>query len=104
MSRKTNYLSKVSPIIVLAALIAVAVPLLSPQTTHANSVPLYSFNGSDGSYPQATLTQGSDGNFYGTTYSGGAQSLGTVFKITSGGSLITLYSFSGSDGARLPLF
>ena len=42
--------------------------------------------------------QGSDGNFYGTTYYGGANDDGTVFQITPGGSLTTLYSFA--DGQR----
>ena len=45
--------------------------------------------------------QGSDGNFYGTTSCGGANGLGTVFKITPSGTLTTLYSFAGSDGASL---
>jgi uncharacterized repeat protein (TIGR03803 family) len=46
--------------------------------------------------------QGSDGNFYGTTYYGGytnlnaGQGYGTVFRITPGGTLTTLYSFSNS--------
>ncbi len=40
------------------------------------------------------LIQATDGNFYGTTYSGGANiNGGTVFKITPEGSLTTLYSF-----------
>ena len=39
--------------------------------------------------------QGSDGNFYGTTYYGGANNVGTVFEITPGGTLTTLYSFAG---------
>jgi uncharacterized repeat protein (TIGR03803 family) len=35
-----------------------------------------------------------DGNFYGTTFNGGAKGIyGTVFKITPGGVLTTLYSF-----------
>jgi uncharacterized repeat protein (TIGR03803 family) len=42
--------------------------------------------------------QGSDGNFYGTTYAGGANGDGTVFKITPSGTLTTLYNFAGSDG------
>jgi len=63
---------------------------------------LYSFtDGSDGGYPPAGLIQGSDGNFYGTTNVGGAKDFGTVFKITPGGTLTTLYSFTdGSDGGE----
>jgi uncharacterized protein (TIGR03437 family) len=57
----------------------------------------------DGSQPAAGLTQGSDGNFYGTTPHGGANTEnndGTVFKITPGGTLTTLHSFcSVSDCA-----
>jgi uncharacterized repeat protein (TIGR03803 family) len=37
-------------------------------------------NGTDGSGPQAPLIQATDGNFYGTTSSGGTVNLGTVFK------------------------
>ena len=59
---------------------------------------LYSFKGyagSDGSGPQSTLIQGSDGNFYGTTTSGGANTHGgTVFKITPEGVESVLYSFT----------
>jgi uncharacterized repeat protein (TIGR03803 family) len=44
--------------------------------------------------------QGSDGNFYGTTYDGGAYGWGTVFRITPSGSLTNLWMFTGcSDGA-----
>ena len=46
----------------------------------------------------AGLVQCSDGSFYGTTYQGGANGGGTVFRITATGALTTLYSFSGSDG------
>jgi uncharacterized repeat protein (TIGR03803 family) len=60
---------------------------------------LHSFDGTDGSGPNAGLIQGTDGHFYGTTYSGGASSNGTVFKINATGGLITLYSFDGTDGS-----
>src|ERR1051326_2102838 len=63
---------------------------------------LYSFNGAaDGANPQAGVAQGSDGNFYGTTYAGGASNVGTIYKITSAGALTPLYSFTGgSDGGN----
>ena len=60
---------------------------------------LYSFtNGSDGGYPTASLVQGSDGSFYGTTWAGGTNGDGTVFKISTTGTLTTLHSFGGTDG------
>ena len=62
---------------------------------------LYSFTGgNDGSQPQAGLVQGSDGNFYGTTFAGGASDEGTVFRVTAAGAFTTLHSFSGADGAN----
>ena len=60
---------------------------------------LHSFNGLDGFEPQGTLVQGNDGNFYGTTGSGGTGRYGTVFKITPGGMLTTLASFDASNGS-----
>src|SRR5215468_9268479 len=58
----------------------------------------------DGSLPDAGLIQASDGNFYGTTFWGGSQDSGTIFKITPGGSLTTLHSFCSlakcADGAN----
>ena len=66
--------------------------------------PLYDFcsqdNCTDGQYPVTVLLEGADGNFYGTTQSGGTNGgAGTVFKITPSGTLTTLYSFAGPDGA-----
>jgi uncharacterized repeat protein (TIGR03803 family) len=66
---------------------------------------LYAFSGADGANPAAGLVQGSDGNFYGTTYSGGTNALaaGTVFKISPNGALATLHSFSGDDDGGGPV-
>jgi len=63
---------------------------------------LYSFCGetacADGFEPDATLIQATNGDFYGTTYGGGANNYGTVFKVTPSGSLTTLYSFCSQSG------
>jgi uncharacterized repeat protein (TIGR03803 family) len=55
----------------------------------------------DGILPDGGLTLGTDGNLYGTTYTGvDAATYGTVFKITPGGNLTPLYTFTdGADGA-----
>ncbi len=69
--------------------------------TGAESV-LYSFGASttDGASPNSLLLGFVDGNFYGTTYAGGAYGNGSVFKITPAGVETILYSFgaSASDG------
>ena len=56
---------------------------------------LNSFNNTDGANPFGALIQASDGNLYGTTLEGGSStnSDGTIFKITTGGTLTSLYSF-----------
>jgi uncharacterized repeat protein (TIGR03803 family) len=67
---------------------------------------LHSFDWMDGFYPHAGLIQGTDGNFYGTTLSGGnsacdfGSGCGTVFKITPAGQLTTLHSFDLTDGSE----
>jgi uncharacterized repeat protein (TIGR03803 family) len=64
---------------------------------------LYSLTGFyDGSNPHAGLIQGRDGYFYGTTYYGGTNDYGNVFKISPGGALVTLYSFSGGVDGSFP--
>jgi uncharacterized repeat protein (TIGR03803 family) len=71
---------------------------LSPTGTLTT---LYSFcsepNCTDGDGPGG-LIQASDGNFYGTTYYGGAYDKGTVFQLSPMGTLTTLHSFHGSIG------
>ena len=65
---------------------------------------LHSFAGAptDGNYPLAGLQQGSDGNFYGTTFIGGANDVGAVFKISPSGVESTLYSFATGGDANNP--
>ncbi len=62
----------------------------------------------DGAYPEASLIQGTDGDFYGTTYAGGDNDschseggCGTVFEITPTGTLTTLHNFDLKDGAEV---
>ena len=63
---------------------------------------LYSFCAqagcTDGENPGG-LVQATDGSFYGTTDAGGVYNYGTLFKVTPGGTLTTLHSFDGTDGA-----
>ncbi len=58
---------------------------------------LCSFNGSNGALPSG-LVQARDGNFYGTTISGGDGDNGTIFKVTREGMLTTLLSLSVTNG------
>lgn len=65
---------------------------------------LHSFDGTDGSEPNAPLVQARSGKFYGTTLAGGAHpyctpydGCGTVFEITPAGKLTTIYSFESAD-------
>ncbi len=59
----------------------------------------HSFVSGEGLAPYGDLTLASDGNYYGTTKSGGNSNLGTVFMMTPAGAVTTLHSFDGTDGA-----
>ncbi len=73
---------------------------LSAQTFN----PLVSFDYTDGALPYSSMIQGTDGNYYGTTIDGGLYGRGVVYKLTSGGTLSTVYSFCAqsncTDGAE----
>jgi len=85
---------------------AVALPAQTFTTIH-------SFDITDGATPYGGLLQGSDGEIYGTTQSGGVTNgacsfgeCGTIFSITTSGALTTLYEFCSqtncADGESLP--
>ena len=60
---------------------------------------LVNFDGSNGANPDPkALVQGADGNLYGTAQNGGANSSGTVFRMTPLGALTTLYDFCALPG------
>jgi uncharacterized repeat protein (TIGR03803 family) len=70
-------------------------------TTNGTLTTLVSFNSTNGASPQAALTLGNDGNFYGTTLHGGTTGgYGTVFKVTTNGMLTMLVSFNSTNGAN----
>jgi uncharacterized repeat protein (TIGR03803 family) len=55
----------------------------------------------DGCGPLAGVIQAKDGNFYGTTESGGTLGSGIIFKLTPGGVLTTLHTFDcGIEGCN----
>jgi uncharacterized repeat protein (TIGR03803 family) len=62
--------------------------------------------GADGAYPSAPLIQATDGNFYGTTQSGGGTGCGggcgTVFTMTPAGTLTVLHAFTGGWDGTAP--
>ena len=62
---------------------------------------LDSFDYTDGDLPYyAGVVQGPNGQFYGTTLYGGADGEGTVFSVTTSGTLTTVHSFDITDGAQ----
>jgi uncharacterized repeat protein (TIGR03803 family) len=75
-------------------------------TTTGTLTTLHGFALADGADPGG-LVQAADGNFYGVTYSGGANNnlcnsgtCGTVYRMTSAGALTTLHKFEYTDGAN----
>ena len=88
----------ISIAIVSVSLEFVCPPQLLMAQTYTD---LHEFNcaveGCSPTYPEI-LAQGRDGNLYGTTDSGGTSGMGTVFMITTSGTLTTLHNFSGLDG------
>ena len=53
----------------------------------------------NGASSRAALTLGKDGNFYGTTYDGGFNTEGTIFRVTTNGAITNLITFTGGNGA-----
>ena len=70
---------------------------ITPQDTLTT---LHQFSGhlgvADGSFPLLSLQSGA--LFYGTTITGGTNNHGTIFTITTAGTLTTLHQFSGTNG------
>ncbi|HXI83957.1 MAG TPA: choice-of-anchor tandem repeat GloVer-containing protein [Verrucomicrobiae bacterium] len=91
----------------LRLVIAVIPLLLACRAFNANALTetnLHFFVGfpGDGTDSRAKLVQGNDGNFYGTTFGGGTNNNGIVFRMSPSGTESNLYSFVGfpSDGGH----
>jgi len=79
-----------------------AIMRVTPAGT-ATVVHAFKGDATEGISPFAGPIQGSDGNLYGTTFSGGTQNLGTVYKLGLDGTYTNLYSFTTtSQGAYNP--
>ncbi len=95
--RPTNF-----ALLLFCALTVLAPPVAQAQTFNV----IYNFTGGqDGATPYAGLTMDKAGDFYSTTFSGGASKLGTVYRLKrSGSSWVAdgLHSFRGgaNDGAE----
>lgn len=72
---------------------------LHPRTSALKQ--LFSFKGTDGKEPDASLIW-AKGRLYGTTYGGGSADNGTVFSITTSGTQRVLHSFKGGMDGALP--
>jgi len=103
MKRIVHALQKLSrrnrgyAVLLLCAATAIALPAQTFTTLH-------SFDWTDGAFPGAGLLQATNGDLYGTTEEGGANTCstnngcGTIFKITASGALTTLYNFCSQSG------
>ena len=89
-----------SVLLALYGLLCLALISALPMPGRSQALtPLHSFDSyGDGSNPIATMTLASDGNFYGTTDTGGQFGYGTVYQLTPAGAITTIHSFNGGDG------
>jgi uncharacterized repeat protein (TIGR03803 family) len=84
----------------LATVVFASTALATPVFAAPKEKTLLSFDVTDGASPNHVVpVQGTDGNLYGTTETGGEHNYGTVFRISPDGALTTLHSFAGAEGA-----
>jgi uncharacterized repeat protein (TIGR03803 family) len=89
-------------VLVLALVFLGLAPAFGQTTKGYKEITLYTFTGgSDGGSPSGVIRD-AHGNLYGTTFSGGASNLGTVFKVDKTGKETVLYSFTGKPDGEHP--
>src|SRR5580658_5995863 len=99
MHGKPLRMTKSSLAIFAALLIGTHCEMATAQIAQLQSI--YNFTALNGGSPYSDLCLGTDGNFYGTTISGGTNGgYGTVFEVTPQGALTTLASFARTNGAN----
>src|ERR1022692_443526 len=95
---KLNWATRACAVLVLCATTAISLPAQIATLTTLYRFVCYQNVCPDGAGSKAGLVQTTNGGLYGTTYGGGANGYGTVFRITPGGTLTTLYSFCSHSG------
>src|SRR5437899_1074429 len=80
----------------IGVVIAACVLAINPKAQCAiKFTSLFSFNGTNGAIPEATLAEGKDGYLYGTTIGGGTNGVpygsdGTIFRVSTNGEFSTM--------------
>lgn len=65
---------------------------------------LHNFDGTDGDSPESSMTQATNGTFYGTTVYGGADNYGTIFALSVGlDPFVETLPTSGEVGATIQI-
>ena len=82
---------------ILAGLFATSLHAQTFELLHS-----FATDNSEGSVTMATLTEGPEGDLYGTTTAGGATGDGTIFKITTDGTFTLLDSFHATTTGKNP--
>ncbi|HEX5324955.1 MAG TPA: choice-of-anchor tandem repeat GloVer-containing protein [Capsulimonadaceae bacterium] len=64
--------------------------------------PIYQFPAQQGSYPVSAPILASDGNIYGTAFTGGKFGYGVIYKVTPSGSVSVVHAFTGGNDGAYP--
>jgi uncharacterized repeat protein (TIGR03803 family) len=74
----------------------------TPSSGTLNTILSLNADGSQGQDVEAALLQAADGTLYGTAAAGGANGCGVIFRLTTSGTLLNVYSFACGAGGTTP--